>query len=214
MHITELIACITGFIFFKNLKNSFLKYFPYYLLFIIIAESTGFILKTAELKTASKIWFNYLVIPVEFLFFYWIFYRSFAGTKYRVLPVVFSFFYIACWMTDIFLLSDMTFWFYSFSYTIGNLLLLILIFRYFFNLTQSDDILYFKNNMLFWISGGLLLFYLGTFPYYGLLNTIAYTQKEIHSIYRYVVIVLNALMYLMFTFSFIWGKPNTKYSSS
>lgn len=214
LHVSELIACITGFIFLKKLNNSFFRYFPFYLLFIVLSEAAGYLLKISDMKMASKLLFNYIVIPVEFLFFYLVFYFSLANKRYKKLPLLCMVIYILCWMIDILFIGNMKFWFYSFSYTVGNLLLLVLIFRFYFNLITTSDVLYFKSNQLFWISGGLLIFYLGTFPYYSLLNTIAYNQPGLHSTYRHIVIILNILMYLMFTFSFIWGKQNTKYSSS
>ena len=54
---------------------------------------------------------------------------------------------------------------------------------------------------------GMLLFYLGTFPFYGLYNELA---KDL-SIFVPVVWVatsLNYLMYIFFTIGFIWGKAD------
>lgn len=104
--------------------------------------------------------------------------------------------------------------FNSFSSTVGNLLLLILIWSFFIQLVSSNAILTFRRNMLFWVSLGLLLFYLGAFPYYGLRNILARDFKEVYIIYTYIVYVLDILMYVMFTISFIWGKPNISASSS
>lgn len=68
--------------------------------------------------------------------------------------------------------------------------------------------------MLFWISLGLLIYYLGAFPYYGMRNVLAKEYKEIYITYGYIIYVLDILMYVMFTISFIWGKPNIASSSS
>jgi hypothetical protein len=207
-------ACVTGFIFYKRLSNSYLRYFPFYLAFIILSEATGWLLKKNMLALTNAMFFNYVVIPTEFLFFFWLFHKYFSNRKYNKLAMACMAVYIMSWIVDISYFNSNIYSFNSSTYTIGNLLLLILIFRFFIELITTEDILHFKSNMLFWISGGLLLFYLGTFPYFGLLNTLARDYPELHEVYRNVTIVLNILMYLMFTFSFIWGKPNTKYSSS
>ncbi len=68
--------------------------------------------------------------------------------------------------------------------------------------------------MLFWVSLGLLLYYLGTFPYYGLRNTFVKDFHDVFVTYTYIEYFLNSLMYLMFTISFIWGNPNIESSSS
>lgn len=214
LNIAELTACITGFVFLKKLKNSFLRYFPFYLAFIVLSEIIGWCLKLLDMKIMNKAFYNYLVIPAEFLFFFWIFSRSLNSKGRGGLPLACAAIYLLIWLTDILYFGNRQFWFYSFSYTIGNLLMLVLIFRFFIQLVTGNQILHFKSNMMFWICSGLLLFYLGTFPYFGLLNTLAANYPELHNSYRSLVLALNILMYLMFTFSFIWGKPNTKYSSS
>ena len=210
----EIVSVIAGFLCWSKLKGTYWKWFPFYLLFIAAAELTGKYFSLMGWKELNLGLFNYLVIPVEFLFFYWLFYQSFKKSNYNWLPFFSTVVYLVCLLFDYLFLSKKQLWFLSFSYTIGNLLLLVLIFRFYYKMVTTDAILSFKENRLFWVSSGLLLFYLGSFPYYGLLNTMSHNYPALCTTYRYVVIVLNILMYLMFTFSFIWGKPNTKYSSS
>lgn len=205
-------ACFAGYIFWNKVKASVFRYFPLYLTFILLSEFAGRLFKELEWNEMNKLLYNYLVIPAEFIFFFRLFYMDFKDKRYKWLPVFSTLIYMFSWFIDMFYLSTKKFWFYSFSYTTGNLLLLILIFSFFVQLINSDAILKFKENMLFWISAGLLLFFLGTFPYYGLLNTLNIRYTNLCISYGYIVVTLNCLMYLMFTFSFIWGKPNTKYS--
>ena len=185
-------------------------YFPFYLLFIVLSEFLGDYLKVHNMVYENIHFFNYFEIPIEFNFSFWLFFNFFKNTRYRMLPIICSVIYLLCWIIDIVYLSRLRFFFYSFSYTIGNLVLLVLILLYFIQLVMSDAILSFRENMMFWVSLGLLLYYLGSFPYYGLHNTIAFKYREINIAYTYIVDILDCLMYLMFTFSFIWGKPNTK----
>jgi hypothetical protein len=204
-------SCVTGFIYLKKIKKTYWKWFLFYLLFITIADFTGNFLT----RDVNKVFFNDFVIPVEFLFFYWLFHHAFKNSKYRLLPLACTIVYVIGWLIDKVLISSQDLWFYSFSYTIANLLLLILILCSFMRLITSNAILSFRSNMLFWVSLGLLLFYLGTFPFFGLYNPIL-TDKNLVNIkifYSYMLIVFNCLMYFMFAVSFIWGKPESKYSS-
>lgn len=210
----ELVACVTGFIYWHKVKQNYWKWFPFYLLFIVLAECVGYTLSVNKMKEANLAFFNYFEIPVEFLFFFWLFHQSLKHTKNNKLPVISTIIYAIAWLTDIFYFSKHKFGFYSFSYTIGNLLLLVLILRYYVQLVTSDEILSFRTNMLFWVSAGMLLYYLGTFPFYGLTNTLAAHYKQLYYSYIYVMYTLNCLMYLMFTLGFIWSNPNSKYSSS
>src|SRR6185312_7155537 len=114
---------------------------------------------------------------------------AFRGAKYKWLPIICGSMYIISWLTDFFYFSKFHFFFYSFSYTVGNFLLLILILNFFIRLATSDAIITFRQNMLFWMSLGMLIYYLGSFPYFGLRNTIAYNYREINITYNYIVFI-------------------------
>lgn len=210
----ELSAALTGFLHWNKLKKTYWKWFPFYLLFIVLSEGIGFILSTLKMKHANLTYFNYFVIPVEFLFFFWLFQQAFKNLRITRIAFMCILIYICSVVIDYLFLHNSDAMFLASSYTIGNLLLLVLVFDFFYQLVTTDAILHFKENMLFWVSTGLLLFYLGSFPFYGLRNILGVNYKELYRNYGYIVYVLNILMYLMFTFSFIWGKPNTKYSLS
>ena len=208
----ELLACLTGLFYYNKVKNTYWKYFPFYLVFIVCSEITGTYL---DFKYTNNIYYNinyfvYFGLPAEFVFLFMLFYSSAGTSKTRFLPLIFNFSYLIVWLIGILFLRSKSVYFDAISYTFGNLLLLILILRFFIQLVTSDDIVNFRQNMLFWVSFGLLLFYLGSFPYYCLINDhkIWITHRIIMDKYKIVVNGLNSLMYLMFTISFIWGKPN------
>ena len=208
LRICELIACITGFIYWRKIRMSYLKWFPVFLLFIVLSECIGTFFTPPVYKLTNFVYFNYFEIPVEFLFFFWLFYNAIAFKKNKNLPLICAGLYLLSWLTDLVFFGMREF--SSFSYTFGNLLLLVVILRYFIFLVTSNHILTFWNDMLFWICTGLLIYYLGTFPYYGLRKTFSTYYKNLYFTYSYIMYILNSLMYVMFTFSFIWGKPNTK----
>jgi hypothetical protein len=210
----EALAFITSLIYWRKIKNTYWKWFSFYLFFIVVSECVGLYFAIAKKNTENIAFYNYCVIPIEFIFFILLFRRSFKQTKLKWLPIVCLCIYFTSWLMDIFFFGKWEFIFNSFSFTIGNLLLLILILSYFIQLVTSNAILTFRHNMLFWVSLGLLIYYLGSFPYYGLRNTLAKNFQDVYITYTYIMYVLNCLMYLMFTISFIWGKPNIESSSS
>ena len=71
---------------------------------------------------------------------------------------------------------------------------------------RSDQVLNYRNSRMFWISIGLLIFYLGSLPLYGVWNTLAKNYPAVFNTYWMVLINLNYLMYISFSISFIWGK--------
>jgi hypothetical protein len=206
----EILACVTGFIYWQKIKNTHWKWFVFYLLFIVLAEVAGLFLSDPKLRGVNSNFYNLLVIPIEFLFFYWLFYKTFVSSRYVRLPFVGAGIYMVSWGLDIFQFSK----FYSFSYTVGSLVLSILILCFFAQLMTRHTILKFSTNMMFWVCLGLLLFFLLCLPYYGLHNTLAYIYPELIKVYAYIVYSLDCFMYLMFTIAFIWGKPNSEISSS
>lgn len=61
--------------------------------------------------------------------------------------------------------------------------------------------------MIFWVMTGLFTFYIGSIAFWGLRTTLYYNYRSIFDVYNNIQFVLNCLMYLNFTFSFVWGKP-------
>lgn len=204
----EAIAFVTGFIYWNKLKTTYWKYFPVYLFCIFLCEMAGKYMKLHGMKEANKLFFNHFVINAEFLFFYWLFYRSFSRSKNKKVAFAFICIYITGVFMDMGYVSKYEYWFSSFTYALGVVLMLILIALYFIQLATSDEaILQVRTNMLFWICVGLLFFYVGTFPYYGLRNTLWRNYKDVAKVYSYFSFGLNYFMYFMFAFSIICGKP-------
>lgn len=80
--------------------------------------------------------------------------------------------YLLTLLADMLFFNQMRkFWFSSLSYLVGNIILLILIII-FFLVSQTGTTTY-QGNMMFWTCTGLLVFYLGSLPFYGLWNTLA-----------------------------------------
>ena len=206
----EAAAFITGFVYWNKLRGTYWKYFPVYLLGIFICEMIGKYMKLHGLKEYNMLFCNYFVINLEFLFFYWLFYRSYAQLKNKRIAIASISLYIIGLLADISYIHKFEYWFASFTYTLGVALMLILIALYFIQLAMSEDaILQIKTNILFWICIGLLFFYIGTFPFYGIRNTLWLNYKSVAKTYSYFAFALNYFMYFMFSFSIICGKPKT-----
>jgi hypothetical protein len=89
-------------------------------------------------------------------------------------------------------------------WVVGSIFLIITIIFYFIQLLKSDKIIVFHKNLLFWISIGLLLFHTGTLPF--AIKTTSYALLNgIHNLFL-IIWILAIIMYLIFTFGFIWSK--------
>lgn len=204
----ELLACITGCIYWKKIRHSYWKWFPVYLGVIVAIElSAKYIREVLNNVNLNSRIYLFLGIPLQFLFFFWLFWKYYRNSKAGRWPLAAAGLYIVCWITDIIAYSKEQVRFFSFSYTAGNILLLILIITFFVRLVQTDEVLAFKSNMMFWVCLGLLLFYLGTFPFYGLRNTLRVNYPALFNVYWYIQFGLNYCMYISFILGFIWSRP-------
>jgi hypothetical protein len=208
LNLFELLACIAGFIYWKKIKKSYWKWLSVYLTVIaiteLLAEYIGYQLGNEQLNADINFFFS---IPLQFIFFFWLFYKWFESYKERKWPLAGAATYFISLMTELFYFSDKKLWFLSFSYTTGNIVLLVLTLLFFYNFMRSDEILKYKQSMMFWVCLGLLFFYLGSLPFFGLWNTLAIEYPNLFNRYWIVQISLNCLMYLFFAIAFIWGKP-------
>ena len=150
----ELLAGIIGIIKWQNIKNTYWKYFPFYLILIAMLENMLY-------YWLPKLIVNYIdtfiLIPGEFLFFFWLFYKN----SQKKLPIIIgSCVYILSFVAEnIFAEKINKGYFLSFSYSIGNLILLIFILQYFYYLIFTERILFFYRERMFWVASGLLIFY-------------------------------------------------------
>lgn len=192
---------MVGFIKWQNIKKTYWAYFPFYLIIIALFNiARRYWMDTALIYSFLSI----AVVPLEFLFFFWLFYKN--GQK--KLPIIIgSIIYMIAFLIETFGVDTMkSNYFMSFSYSIGNIILLIFILQYFYKLIYSDRILNFYRERMFWVALGLLVFFLGTFPYFGLYNLMLSKYFNLLVTYTWVEIFLDYTMYLLFAASFIWGE--------
>lgn len=203
----ELLACIVGIACFKNVRNNYWKWFVVYLTVIVFAELLSEYL--LMIKHLPNQWiYTWFVIPFEFLFFFWLYFQYFKNTSYRnQLFLLVTTGYLTCYIVDMVYLRKLQFAFSSFSYMAGSIFLLVLIIIFFIKLIRSNEILEYKKDMMFWVSVGLLIFFLGSLPFYGLWNTLRYNYPNGFNTYWIVQIGFDFIMYIFFALAFIWGKP-------
>ena len=96
----------------------------------------------------------------------------------------------------------------SFAQALDQKFVIVLMLIFFINFSKSDAILKYQSSMMFWVCIGLMIFYVGTLPFYGLRTTLYHLDKHFFYVYWNIQFVLNYLMYTLFAVAFIWGKPN------
>lgn len=203
LYIAEAIAFVSALYSYKSKNNKLIYYFG----FIVFAEFIGRYFVNNKMLDYSKNWYNYIVIPTEFFFWFWFLLQHFKEKNEKFFiktgMAVLAISFIIEWL----FFYDAKAVFISLSYTLGNLILLLFILMYFKNLIHSKRILTFDKELEFWICCGLLLFYLGTFPLFGLYNYFLANYPQELRTYYVIMLILNSLMYLLFSFGMLWTKP-------
>jgi hypothetical protein len=204
----ELCSFIAGLIYLKKVKNSVWIWFVIYLGFITGAELVCYYLGhyTVYRPEVNKI-LNYIVIPVEFLFLYWLYYKHAVSKRSKLMVIACFIIYIVSFVADQYFFQGKKYIFDSFSYCTGNLLLLLAILSFFIQFSKGDGILHYQSSMIFWVSLGAIVFYLGTLPYFGLIHLLYDNHRTVFSYYTYLMFAFNWIMYLLFIVGFIKWKP-------
>ena len=200
----EFISSFVALIYYNRIKKTYWKWFVLYLVVLFLSDYfIDYIVKVVCLKKQQ--FYAFVNIPLQFLFFYWLY--AYKSLKRKELFWVFFLLYVLSFVPVELYFAKLKV-VYSFNYIIGSFLLMILVFLEFRKQIKNDDILEFKQNKMFYINVGIMLFYVGTLPFFGLYNLLL-KEPEIWNIYYLYFLLSNCLMYLLFTASFIWGKPKS-----
>ncbi|WP_164463142.1 hypothetical protein [Chryseobacterium indoltheticum] len=203
MIFAEGLAALASIVFFKKIKGSHYMYFSIFLIFIFCCEMFG---KFAEnyISYPKNLFFNYFVIPIEFIFFYWLY--AYQSLKNKKLFFLFSALFLLAFIpNELYFVKNKHI--FSFNYTFGSLLMMFLVIMEYYKQVNSENILNFFKNRMFYINLGVTLFYIGTLPFWAFYFQLL-EHMDIWSLYYSYFLLSGIMMYLLFASSFIWGKQN------
>ncbi|WP_435579151.1 hypothetical protein [Gilvibacter sp.] len=220
----ELIAAFAGLYHIKRHQvGTYTKYVVYVLFFVAITEIVAYILpglidrEVAILgalkgtRFESNLWIHNLQLIVTFGFFAAFFRsrlkRGFLASIIKWGVIV----YVVSAIANLIFTDIMFTGISNYTYIVGSIFLLICILIYYFELLKSDNILRFSTSLTFYISVGLLIYYLCITPLfiYGRYYYQIESGEAFKQFYLYTLAVANVIMYGTFTLGFILCKPQT-----
>lgn len=203
----ELLAGLTGIVCYYKKQQSIWFWFAIFLLCLFGFESLGHWFGTHKLYKYNTIMYKWIVVPLIFLVYH-LCYNRILVKKYKPAVIVsFCIFTILALFENL-MLAGKHYYSISFAISYGSIAISFFSLVYFFQLVKSDDILYFKKLMPFWFCLALLLFWVGSLPDLFFINSFGNNVKTTLAIaYRWIFIILNYIMYLLFTIGFICSKP-------
>ncbi|AXO80386.1 hypothetical protein DZC78_08320 [Olleya aquimaris] len=200
----ECLSAIVAAFYLPKLKHNYWKWFAIYLIFICAQELfVKYLLQHINFLRKQD-YYAFFGIPIQYLFFYWLY--ALKSLKNKKL-FIFS--------SSIYLLSLIPFEIYeqkiktisTINLTVGSVFIIILVVLEFIKQIKNDDILKFKENKMFYINTGMILFYVGTYPFSAFYDELLKKPNiSIWNMYYLYFLISNCIMYLLFIASFIWGK--------
>ncbi len=220
----EVLAAIIGsvysFKYHKERGSRYLIYFLWLTVFVevffgwlpyFIQENEFFhYLRGTILERNS--WIYNIEVIIKFLFYSYFFLSYIKNKKMRkTLNYGMIFFFITTIINLIF--SNIFFeTISSYTYITGSILLMISIVFYFMEIMNTDEILYFKKTLPFYIAVGALLFHLSMTPLFIYSRYYSNSRSpEYVSIYRLILTLANVFMYSCYSIGFlVCFKSNDK----
>lgn len=214
VYLLEGVAAVCCFYYLgKNSGDRAIRILAYFLLLTYLVESLGdipgiiyryenlYFLK--ETFLANNFWLYNPYLIINFLVLIHYFKMQFHNKKLiKVINVSMILYLITCILNLIF--SDDFFTTNSpFTFVLGSLFLLIVIFVYYFEVLMSSRLLNITKEISFYISIGAVIFYLCTTPiviYFNYFNSLSSAFGKLSSI---ILVTTNIFMYGTFSIAFL-----------
>ncbi len=201
----ELCAALTASFYWKKYNGTKERYFVYFLWITLLVEVSGSILGRGYAINTYPLYNIYMVASFLF-YFYW--YHSILirrGLRDIIIFFALVFTVIALWSMFTQSWSE----YHKYTFVSGAMFTLVCTIFHFWQLLYNDEVLVIRHKLSFWISTGLLLFYMGMIPFMLLSNYFDFVS----SLYYIVTIIsLNVILYGCYTLGFLWTKE--KYNRS
>ncbi len=142
-----------------------------------------------------------------FSFFLYIFLKTIEEKKFKKFIKIGILLYWLIYIWDWFF-TDFINQAFIHSYFAGAGILIFCIILYYISILQSSLVLLIKNDLLFWVSVGLFLFYIGYLPI-KIIRTWFYNLNSFFEVLMVIQFSLVIIMYLFFLTGFLWMKKRS-----
>jgi hypothetical protein len=188
----------------QNLYTPPLRSFVWLILFNLVVEAIGLTMRNHGVANA---WLYNLYILIEFTFFNWLYYEAIFEKKLKRIIRVVSLLFPVLFLVNEFWIQGFHI-FNTYGYIVGALIVLVWVAMYFIQLLNRPLQPTALVQPLFWISTGLLFFYLGNIPFYGMINYLMEVYPDTLQRYFIIVHLLIMVKFILFGVGFICSRTN------
>ena len=208
--IPAIVCLLTGIVLYRRLQPKWLRLFIYFLLLTMAVEVIA-TFYSQYFKKSNHFIVN-IYLPLSFGFYFFIFYKTFETKKNKIICSITFIIYLLFFLCDIIFIEGF-YSFNSYSYSLGSILIVFCCLLYFMWLFTSDRVMNYFKIPMFWISTGLLFFFVGSLVEMSLFKYMMNNHLDIDGrIYQFIMITLNIVLYGAFTISFlcnqVWKKTS------
>jgi hypothetical protein len=211
----EIISLLIALFFYKDLKrNDAMFYFiPFLIVTALVEMSAKWIWKDRNEKFLI---FN-IFTAAEFVFYSVLFRIHLNNKILRYIVILLIPFYLTLFILNVIFVQELTTSFHSYTFLLGSFFMVVYscFFLYESILPESISVRL-SLQPFFWISIGLLIFYLGSVIINALVEYLTKSDFKEQGIiiYRNITNSLNVILYGSFSIAFILCRNNRKTSSS
>jgi hypothetical protein len=171
-------------------------------LVILVEFLMGWLKQHYTIRYQNNYIYNVLT-TLQYIYFFLLYYYTMKTRAYRKWVLVFLIFFLIAVLINFILIQPLkvTATFYSYTFTIGAILLIVTIGLFLVEILNTEKVLYFQRYLMFWISIGLIVFYAGIIPYVIAIN---FLPQLLSSGSMFIIFfLLNFVMYSCFIVGFI-----------
>lgn len=199
-------TALISILFFKKLKETVYSFFIYYVIFVFFIELLGFLFAKVYNMNTDPIYNTYVIVtPI----FYFLFYKSlFKKENNKKVMNFFLIIYFLFTLYDMLILkSNFMNDFFVNNMVFGSILIVIMLILFLIEIISNEEIIFnIKKSLIFWISIGALLFYIGSTPI-----IIGSNYLKFEGLFDTILTVLNLIMYGSFVIGFIYSDKKYNY---
>ncbi len=210
----EILSLLASIFYFIQKRNKIILYFIPFLFTTVVVEFIGG-------WYLSKVIRNYAIYnvftTVEFVFYSFLFYLNFQKPAFKKAVLFLMPFLIIAVVLNMIFVQGFNITFNSYTFLLGSFYIVVFCCCYFYESVLPENIdLQLIKQPFFWITSGLLIFYLGSVIINALFEYLRNNDLQAEGIRIYGIInhSLNVILYSSFCVAFYLCPNNRKTSSS
>ena len=209
----QVLSFIATTILFIKKRNKLLLYFIPFLFLTIAVECTGAWFVS---KSIRNYWIYNVFTTIEFVFYSYLFYLHLKKPVFKKIVVWFIPVFVLLVILNILFKQGFNKTFNTYTFLLGSFFIVIFCCCYFYESVLPENIdQQLSKQPFFWISSGLLIFYLGSVIINALFEYLRSNDLQAQGVKIYGIInhSLNVILYGSFCIAFFLCRNNKKISS-